>query len=552
LAVPRAAGWRGAGAFLRASLLVPVLAAGADYDLLIRNARVLDGAGGPWRRADVGLRSGRIAAIGRLENASARRRIDAAGRILAPGFIDVHTHIEAGIEHVPGADNFVRDGVTTVVTGNCGSSEVYLAGWFGRLEARGLGVNVASLIGHNSLRRHVTGADERSPAPGELARMRELVAQGMRDGALGLSTGLAYVPGTFATTAEVTALAQAAADYGGIYATHMRDEGAHIREAIAEALAVGREAGLPVQISHLKIDHQRYWGQSGGVIGLIEKARERGLEVGVDQHPYARSSAGLSTLAPGWALAGGLEKLRERLRDPALAARIRLEMAQRLRDLGRSDYSHATVARFPPQPAYEGRTISEITELRARAATLEAQIQTVLFLLVNGDAQTIYESMSEEDVERILRYPHTVVASDGGIREFGVGVPHPRAYGARARVLGRFVRQRQVLSLAEAVRRMTFLPAQRYRLRDRGLVREGMAADLVLFDPERVRERASYQQPHQYAEGFDWVLVNGVPVVEEGRLTGQRPGRILKSGGARAALVQIAGSGRLFGPALRP
>ncbi|MBM3748510.1 MAG: D-aminoacylase [Acidobacteria bacterium] len=546
------AGRRGAGALLRAGLLVPLLAAGADYDLLIRNARVLDGTGGPWRRADVGLRSGRIAAIGRLEGASARRRIDAAGRILAPGFIDVHTHIEAGIEHVPGADNFVLDGVTTVVTGNCGSSEVYLAGWFGRLEARGLGVNVASLIGHNSLRRHATGSDERSTTPGELARMRELVMQGMRDGALGLSTGLAYVPGSFATTAEVTALAQAAADYGGIYATHMRDEGARIREAIAEAIAIGREAGLPVQISHLKIDHQRYWGQSGDVIGLIEKAREEGLEVGVDQHPYARASAGLSVLTPGWALAGGLEKLRERLSDSALAARIRREMAQRLRDGGHSDYSHATVARFPPQPAYEGRTISEITELRTRSATLEAQVQTVLFLLVNGDAQTIYESMSEEDVERILRYPHTVVASDGGIREFGVGVPHPRAYGARARVLSRFVRQRPALSLSEAVRRMTFLPAQRYRLRDRGLVREGMAADLVLFDPERVRERASYQQPHQYAEGFDWVLVNGVPVVEEGRLTGQRPGRILRGGGTRAALIQIAGVGRFFGPARRP
>ena len=511
------------------SLLAAGAAAGADYDLLIRNARILEGAGNPWYHADVGIRSGRIAALGRLAGATAERTIDARGRILAPGFIDVHTHIEQAVEKLPGADNFVLDGVTTVVTGNCGSSEVDLAGFFARLERLGIGLNVAALIGHSSVRRRVMGTQDRPPAPAEMARMQELVAQGMRDGALGFSTGLIYIPGAYATTAEVVALAKAAAQYGGVYATHLRDEGAQILEAITEAVTVGRQAGLPVRISHFKIDNQRFWGASEQSIALVEKFRGEGVDVVVDQHPYDRSSTSLSVVAPSWALAGGREGLRERLHDPVTATHLRFEMAQRLKHLGQADYSYATVARFPPNPSCEGKTISEINVLKGREATLEAEIQTVLDLLLAGGAQMLYHSMSEEDVERILRYPNTAVASDSSVREFGAGWPHPRSYGTHARVLAEFVRKRQVITLEDAIRRMTWLAAQAFRLGDRGLVREGMAADLVLFDPDRVADRATYQQPHQYSEGFDWVLVNGVPVVEEGQLTGARPGQVLRS-----------------------
>lgn len=528
-----AAGRRRSGFLPRKGVLVSLVAAwaaaAADYDVLIRNARVLDGSGSPWYQADVAVRSGRIAAIGALEGATAEKTIDAAGRILAPGFIDVHTHIEQTVERMPGAANFVLDGVTTVVTGNCGSSETDLAGFFARLERLGIGLNVASLIGHNSVRREVMGAQNRPPTPEEMARMQELVAQGMRDGAAGFSTGLIYIPGAYAAPGEVIALARVTAQFGGVYATHLRDEGARILEAIAEAVAVGREAGMPVRISHFKIDNRRFWGASRQSIALVEKFRSEGVDVVVDQYPYDRSSTGLEVVAPGWALAGGLERLRERLRDPAASARMRFEMLQRLQHLGQADYSWAAVARFPPDPSYEGKTVSEVNVLKGGAATVEAEIQTVLDLLAAGGAQMVYRSMSEEDVERIMRYPNTAIAADSSIRELGAGAPHPRSYGARARVLAEYVGKRQVLTLEEAVRRMSWLAAQAFRLGDRGLVREGMAADLVLFHPERVQDRATYQQPHQYAEGFDWVLVNGVPVVEAGRLTGARPGRVLRS-----------------------
>lgn len=499
----------------------------ADYDWLIRNARVVDGTGNPWYRADVAVRAGRIAAIGKLDPATAARVVDAAGRVIAPGFIDIHTHIEGVIEKVPGADNFVTDGVTTVVTGNCGGSWPNLAEAFARLEKTGIGINVASLIGHNTVRRQVMGTANRAPTEQELARMQELVEQGMRDGAVGFSTGLIYIPGTYARTEEIIALARAAARHGGIYASHIRDEGAKAIEAIEEAVRVGREAGLPVQIAHFKIDNRRLWGASTRTLASIEKSRREGVDVIVDQYPYDRSSTGITILLPEWALADGEAKIKERLADPSTRARIAREMEQRLKGLGHKNYSYAMVASCEFDRSLEGKTITEIARARGKRG-LRNEIQVVLEIVERGGAQMVYHSMSEEDVVRILRHPFTAVASDGGVREFGVGVPHPRSYGTRARVLAEFVRRRGALGLEDAVRKMTSLPARAVRLRDRGLVREGFAADLVLFDPERVQDKATFRRPHQFSEGFDLVLVNGEAVVENGKLTGARPGRVLR------------------------
>lgn len=501
---------------------------GADFDVLIRNARVVDGSGNPWFRADVGVKGGRIAAVGSFRNATAGRVIDARERIVAPGFIDVHTHIENGIEKVPRADNYLLDGVTTVVTGNCGGSEFPLSDWFAKLEQAGIGINVASLIGHNTVRKHVMGTANRLATTEEIARMQALVEEAMTQGAVGFSTGLIYIPGTYSNADEVAALAKPAGKHGGVYASHMRDEGAKVLEAIGEAVRAGREAGARVQLSHFKIDNRRLWGAAGKSLALVERYRREGVDVVVDQYPYDRSSTNLGITLPSWALADGPDAVKERLASPATRRRIAAEMLKKLRELGHLNYSYATVATFAPERSYEGKTISQINVMKKRPGTVSAEIRTILDLMAAGGAQMVYHSMGAADVDQIMRYPNTAVASDGGVREFGSGVPHPRSYGTNARVLAEYVRKRHVLTVEDAIRRMTSLPARTFALRDRGLVREGMAADILVIDPEKVADKATFQDPHRYSEGFDWVLVNGTVMVEDGKLTEARGGRVLR------------------------
>ncbi len=515
-----------------AAILFPVAlsltAAAADYDLLFRNARVVDGTGNPWYLADVGVKDGRIAAIGRLNGKTAERVIDAARRVLAPGFIDVHTHIEGGIEKVPRGDNYLLDGVTTVVTGNCGGSRLDLAQWFQQLEETRIGLNIASLIGHNTVRAEVMGTSFKKADDEEIRRMQALVEKGMQDGAVGLSTGLIYIPGTYSDTREVVALAEAAGKTGGVYASHMRDEGEFVLAAIEEAIKAGRAGNLRVQLSHFKIDNRRLWGYSEQSLALVEKYRREGVDVVVDQYPYDRSSTNLGITLPSWALADGSAKIKERLSDPKTRTKIKAEMLAMIAKLGQPDYGYATVANFRPNPAYEGKTISEINKMKGRPAEPAWEAETILDLMNEGGAQMVYQSMGETDVDRILRYPNTAVASDGGVREFGVGMPHPRSYGTNARVLAQYVRERKILTLEDAVRRMTSLPARTFRFQDRGMIREGMAADLLLFDPATVTDKATYQSPHQFSAGFDYVAVNGELMVDEGRLTDRRSGRILR------------------------
>ena len=525
----------------------------STYDVILHNGRVIDGSGNPWYVADVGIRDGHIAAIGRLcpsglASCPSKRTLDASGLVIAPGFIDVHTHVEDSIRRIPTGDNFLFDGVTSLITGNCGGSETELAKYFTELRSAGISLNLGTLIGHNSVRRAVMQSEQRDPTADEQARMEALVEQAMRDGAVGLSTGLIYIPGTYSKTPEVVGLARAAAKFNGVYASHIRNEGddehGGVFAAIAEAIEIGRQAQMPVEISHFKISNKKLWGQSTRTIGLVEKARAEGLDVTVDQYPYTASSTNLGVLLPSWAHAGGTEERNKRLNDPATRAKIAAEMRKSIRNRnGRKRLDYAFVASCRWDPSLEGKNISQINREKGRKGKLDAEIQTVLDMVEKGGAQMVYHSMDERDVLRILQFPYSMVASDGGIQQMDRGVPHPRSYGTNARVLGLYVRDKNALRLEEAIRKMTSLPAQRFRLTDRGLIRPGMWADIVVFDPAKVADRATFTKPHAYAEGFHFVLVNGEVVIADGKHTGSRPGSILLGPGAVPSVEDHVGAG---------
>lgn len=516
---------------LAAVLLVSALSAARAQealDLAIRNGTVVDGSGRKAFRADVGVRRGVIVRVGDLGGLTARESIDAAGLIVAPGFIDVHTHAD-GIESTPLAENFVRMGVTTVVAGNCGGSTLRVAETFQKIREVGISVNFATLVGHNSVRRAVMGGERRAPSAGELTRMKELVARAMGEGAVGLSTGLEYVPGAYAATDEIIELARVAAAAGGMYASHLRNEGTAIEQAVEEAIRVGEAARCPVQISHIKIDSPSRWGRSRRVLAMIDAARERGVAVQADQYAYTAASSSLSIRFPAWALEGGQQEIGRRLNDPSTWQKIKSEMVDLLRGRGFRDLSWAVVASCRADPSLEGLSIKEVALKRKGASSSDAQLETARELMLQGGAGMVYHLMSEDDLRRFMRHPQVSFGSDSGVLAFGEGMPHPRGYGNNARVLGHYVRRMKVLRLEEAVRKMTSLAASQFAFADRGLVREGYAADLVLFDSERIEDRAAYTKPHQHPEGIRAVIVNGVPVLRDERHTGARPGRILLS-----------------------
>lgn len=501
----------------------------ASYDLVITNGRIVDGSGNPWYRGDVGIKDGRIARIGRLSPAIAQSSIDAKGQILAPGFIDVHTHVES-IYSLPAAENFVRMGVTTLVSGNCGSSATDVGQFLGRINEKPLAVNLATLIAHGSVRRQAMGSDDREPTADENRKMQALVEQGMKDGAVGLSTGLIYVPGTYAKTDEITNLARIVGRYGGIYATHMRNEGEKVGDAIRESIQIGEQAGVPVEISHFKISNKKMWGQTLMTIGLVRDARARGVMVTVDQYVYTASSTSLDSRMPTWLRAGGFEEAKKRLADKATRERVVKEMKEGLKRSGFKDYSYARVANYEPDRSFNGKSIAEITKQVRGKSDVSNQIEQILTMHEAGGASMVFHGMNEDDVQRIIREPFTMVASDSGVREVDESIPHPRGYGNNARVLGRYVRDLHLLSLEDAIRKMTSLPAQTFGFRDRGLVREGFAADLVIFDEKTIADRATFDQPHQYPVGVAYVIVNGQVVLGDG-MTGARPGVALRGPG---------------------
>ncbi|HKZ32827.1 MAG TPA: D-aminoacylase [Vicinamibacteria bacterium] len=501
-----------------------------DYDLLIRNGRVVDGTGAPWRRADVAVRGDTIVAISARIDGPARRKVDVGNRVVAPGFIDLHSHARPGIFAFAGAPNYVRQGVTTLVEGPDGSSALPLGPFLDKVEALGPGVNFASLVGHGSIREAVLGRANRAPTAAELARMQELVRQAMREGAFGLSTGLFYVPGSFAHTDEVIALARVAGELGGIHTSHMRDEATGVLDSVRETIAIGEEAQLPTQVTHHKLIGRAAWGRSAESLTLVREARERGVDVTIDQYPYTASSTTLqAALLPAWAQEGGAEALRHRLADPAERARILEAVKGRIRnERGGGDPRNITIAACGFDHALEGRTLADILEGRGLPATVESAAVLALEIVERGGASGIFHAISEEDVERILASPYTMVASDGEIPAFGQGAPHPRSYGTFARVLGVYVREKRLLTLEEAIRRMSSMPAARLGLGDRGLLRPGMRADLVVLDPATVRDLATFEKPHQYAKGVSLVVVNGEIVLDGERMTGARPGRVLR------------------------
>lgn len=503
----------------------------ADYDLLIKNARIADGNGARLVNGGIAVKDQRIVVVGEVKG-NATVEIDAQDRVAAPGFVDVHTHSE-DIVHKPVAENFLRMGVTTIVTGNCGNSRVNVAEFFQQVQQMGTTLNVATLIGHNSVRREAMGGSFlRAPTPEQLEHMKTLVDRAMQEGAAGLSTGLIYVPGSFAKTEEIVELAKVAAAHGGIYASHMRAETVKIFEAIEELTRVAREAKVRAELSHIKLTGPTAWGKTAEVIAVLDKARAEGLAITHDQYAYTASSTGLAQMIPDKALDGGRDAFLARLADPLQKAVVLDQMKEMRERQGRKDYGFAVIAKFNADPTLNGRTLPEAAKLKRGSDSLDDQIELIFDIERQGGGSAIYHGMNESDVQAFLRHPMTMIASDGGPRNLGEDIPHPRSYGNNARVLGRYVRELKVLTLEEAIRRMTSLPAQTFRLADRGVLKPGAWADIVIFDPDKVGDPATFADPHHYAVGFSDVIVNGTPVIRDGAMTGARPGGPLRMCGA--------------------
>jgi dihydroorotase/N-acyl-D-amino-acid deacylase len=499
-----------------------------QYDLLLRGGRVVDGTGAPWVRADVGVRGDTIALVAPRIDAPAARVVDATGLVVSPGFIDLHTHARRGIFAVPTADNYTRQGVTTLFEGPDGSSPLPIKDFLDKVAATRTSPNFGSFVGQGSAREAVIGSVDRKATPDEIERMRSIVRQGMLDGAVGLSTGLFYVPGIFTPTDEVIELAKVAGAMGGIHVSHMRNEAAGVLDGVRETIFIGEQGRLPTQVTHHKIIGVQNWGRSVDTLKLLQEARARGVDATIDQYPYTASATSVSVLLPPWALESGRPEILKRLQDPVARAKIKAVVVDNIKfDRGGGDPKNIRVSSCSWDPSLAGKNLAEITRGRGMEPTLENAAETALYIVEKGGAQGIFHAIDEKDLERIIACPLTMIASDGEVPIFGQAAPHPRSYGTFARVLAVYVRDKGILTLEEGVRKMTSLPAWRLGLQDRGVVRPGMKADLAVFDPTRVRDMATFDQPHQYAEGFAMVVVNGEIIFEKGAMTPARPGRIL-------------------------
>lgn len=523
----------GAGLALLAQLAVASAAsaqgtpAPARFDVIVRGGRVLDGSGNPWLRADVGIRGDRVAAVGDLRSATAATVLDATGLYVAPGFIDTHSHAGPSLATaaLAGARQLLLQGLTTVFVNPDGGGRADLAAQRQALGANGLGLNVGLMVPHGAVRSAVLGMADRAPTPEELRRMEAMVQQGMDAGAFALSSGPFYAPGSYSKTDELVALAKVAARYGAPYQSHIRDESDYtigVLAAVEEVITVAREAGTRGVVTHVKALGPNVWGFSGAIVQRVERARAQGVEVFADQYPYEASSTGLgAALLPRWAQAGGRDSLLARFADAATRARIIAEMRENLARRGGA--ARIRFARYAADSTIEGRTLAQVTTARGGDT-----VDVALALLAKGDASIVSFNMLDEDIERLMRQPWTMTSSDGDLVPMGRGVPHPRGNGAFSRRLRRYVVDEPVTDLAAAVRSMTSLPASVYNLRDRGTLRPGAIADVVVFDLARVRDRATYENPHQVAEGMVHVLVNGKLAVKDGAATDVRAGQVLR------------------------
>jgi N-acyl-D-amino-acid deacylase len=499
-----------------------------NYDVLILDGTIVDGSGAPAYAGDIAIIGNEIVKIGELNGTKATRVIDATGLTVVPGFIDLHTHADRNIRDNPGVENYLHQGVTTLLAGNCGSSPVDLYEYFQSVTETRIAVNLGMLIGHNNVRSAVMGNDNWAPTPEEQARMEKLVKTAMDDGAFGLSTGLIYLPGTYSETDEVIALARVVGAEGGIYASHIRNEFELLVEAIEEAITIGREAGLPVQVSHLKVADNTMWGDSTNILGLFEVARAE-VDIAVDQYPYTAGSTGLANVLPAWARAGSQEDFQARLDDPETRARIKADTIGKLNGArAAGDLSRIKIASFEGHPEYSGKTMAEVTLMNGREPTIENGAEVAMEILYDGKGSAIYFMMVEEDVKNIMQSPLTSIASDSSAIDFGKNVPHLRNYGTYPRVLRKYVREEGVLSLEEAIHKMTALPASRINLKTRGTLAEGMVADISIFDFDTVSDNDDWAHPHQYASGFSYVIIGGTPVIDNGARTEAYPGKVLK------------------------
>jgi N-acyl-D-amino-acid deacylase len=510
-----------------ASLALLWIQTAPRYDIAIVGGMVIDGTGSPARRADVAIEGGRITAIGKVSPGDASAVIQAVGLTTAPGFIDVHTHADDLAKH-PGAENFVRMGVTTIVAGNCGTSAIDVGEALAEIEERGASLNFATLVGHNTVRSAVMGSANRLPSISELEKMRSLVWRAMTDGAVGFSTGLQYVPGTYAAIPELIILAKIAGNAGGVYASHMRNEGTALEESIDETIRVGEAAGCRIQLSHLKVDSPSRWGASEAALALIDAARKKGVAIAADQYAYTAASSTLGIRFPSWVLEGGENRMAERLKDPATWTKVKEEMRGLLAERGLADLSFAVVASHRADPSLNGLSMKKVAAKLEGTDSTDAQLEAARRMMLNGGASMVYHFMSDADVERIMRHPVVGFASDSGILSPAEGTPHPRGYGNTVRVLGEYVRRRRVISLAEAIRKMTSLPAAHFGFAERGTLAVGKFADITVFDPATVQDTATFERPHGFAGGLPYVLVNGVLVVRNGEHTGAKPGQVLR------------------------
>jgi N-acyl-D-amino-acid deacylase len=507
------------------------------FDLLIRGGRIVDGTGNPSFSADVAVAGDVIVAMAPGLQPGTARVIDARGQIVAPGFIDVHSHSEErqdkqDIIGNPTAENNIRQGVTTVFASPDGGGSVQVAAYLAKVDAARPAINVGTFIGHGSVRGAVIGQVNRVATADELERMRGLVRQGMRDGAFGLSTGLFYVPGNYAPLDEVVELARVAGEFGGIHQSHMRDEAAGVLNSVRDTIAIGERGGLPTQVTHHKIIGKSNWGKSVDTLRLIDEARARGVDATLDQYPYTASSTSIQGgLVPQWAQEGGRTRMLERFKDETSRQRILLEISKAIEtDRGGGDPGNVVLAACPWDPSLAGKSLAQVLKDRRRPVAVDQAADLVAEIVEKGGCSAVYHAISEDDLVRIMKHPATMIASDAspGIPTFGKDVPHPRAYGTFARVLGVYVREKHVLTLEDAVRKMSSFPASRMGLRDRGLLRPGMKADLVVFDAATIADRATFEKPHQYAEGVSAVIVNGRVTFAAGQMTGERAGRGLR------------------------
>ncbi|RPJ69657.1 MAG: D-aminoacylase [Acidobacteria bacterium] len=504
-----------------------------EFDLLITGGRLLDGGGNPWVSGSVAVKGDRIARVGRF-TATAVRVIDATGLYVSPGFVDIMDQSGPSLRRDGTAQSKVRQGVTTAIGGEGGTpgAPAELDQYFATIERQGISLNFGTFVSAEQARTAVLGAVNREPDAAELERMKAVIEAAMQRGALGMTTALIYEPGSFAKTPELIALARVAAGYGGIYATHVRDEGLGVLQGIAEAIEIGEKAGIPVEIFHLKVAHRKLWKTAMPQIDeLVRAARARGVDVTADQYPYPFSGTGLETCIPDWVAEGGVAKRNKRLQDPALRDRLRAEIARLDRVQAIGDWKNVVITSVPAgvEANYVGMTVADIARERKQAPE-----ETVMDLVsaTGGRVSALFFLMDEADVRTAMTYPWVSVGSDAQAYDAATaqGRPHPRGYGTFPRIIARYVREARVLTLENAVRRMTSLPAGKLHLAGRGVLAEGAFADLVLFDYDRIEDTATYQQPHQYPKGIPYVIVNGQLVVDKGEHTGARPGRVIRGG----------------------